>query len=191
MTTNEPNRLNRNTEPQARTACAARYRWLLVLVLVAGLVLLLGSLAARRRPGKRGVIISFSGYTNLPNNAMRFALFSISNQDSSAIVWRGSWVEVEGSPNHKAPGMNPNLPFFAAPTLRSGGALAVAIGEPLEEGRWRFSVLSGRYALKVRLLDFASKHKLPTRVGRFSFLDAQQILNPTNYVTNSSAWLTK
>jgi hypothetical protein len=81
--------------------------------------------------------------------------------------------------------MDPNLPFFNGPTLGRGRSLAVASGEPVDEGRWRFSVLGGRHTLKARLLDFASKHNLRTGIGRFSFLDAQQILNPTNYTTNS------
>jgi hypothetical protein len=188
MTTNQP---DQKPETQRYSVRSQRYRWLLILVLVSALVLLVASLAARRGPGRRGVIMSFSGYTNLPNNSLRFALFSISNQDSAAIVWRGSWVEVEGSQSLKAPVMNPNLPFFPARTLRGGGSVTMATGEPVEEGRWRFSVLWGRYTLKVWLLDFASKHNLPMGVGRFSFLDPQQILNPTNYVTNSSPWLTK
>ncbi len=188
MTTNQP---NQTPETQHHTVRSQRCRWLLFFVLIAALVLLVASLAFRRGPGRRGIIMSFSGYTNLPNNSMRFALFSISNQDSSAIVWRGSWVEVEGSQYHKAPGMNPHLPFFAAPTLGAGSSLTVAIGEPLDEGRWRFAVLWARYTFKARLLDFASKHKLPTGVGRFSFLDVQQVLNPTNYMTNSSTWLTR
>jgi hypothetical protein len=164
---------------------------LLFLVLIAALALIVASLTARHGPSKGGVVLSFSGYTNPPNRTSRFALFSISNQDSSPIVWRGRWVEVEGSQYLKAPVINSNLPFFNGPTLGRGRSLTVAIGEPLEEGRWRFSVLWGRYTLKVRLLDFASKHNLRTRIGRFSFLDAQQILNPTNYMTNSSTWLTK
>lgn len=84
-----------------------------------------------------------------------------------------------------------NLAYFPCSCQGVYVAIIVAIGEPAEEGRWRFAVLWGRYTLKARLLDFASKHKLPTGVGRFSFLDAQQIFNPANYATNSSTWLTK
>jgi hypothetical protein len=87
--------------------------------------------------------------------------------------------------------MNPSLPWFTGPTLKKADSLTVAIGEPSEKDRWRFVVLCRRYTLKERLLDFAYKHQLPTSVGRFSLIDAQAILNPTNFITNSSIWLAK
>ncbi len=34
-------------------------------------------------------------------------------------------------------------------------------------------------------------HKWPTGIGRLSLLNAQQILSPTNCITNSSIWLEK
>jgi len=166
-------------------------RWLLALVLIAAPVLLVVSLTAKRQSGTGGLVLSFVGYTNLPNNATRFALFSMRNQAPLPIRWRGNWVELEGSQYNNAPVINPSLPFFSNPMMKRGGELTVAIGEPLEEGRWRFAVLWSPYGLKERALDFAMKHRLPTRIGRWSVIDAQQILNPTNFVTNSSTWLAK
>jgi hypothetical protein len=168
-----------------------KYRWLWLLVFIATLVFLVMSLADRGGSAKDSVVISFLGYTNLPNNSTRFALFSLHNQDSLSCRWRGNWVELEGSQYNKAPTMNPTLPWFTGMTLKQGDKLIVAIGEPLEEGKWRFSVLHSRYKLKERLLDFAFKHKLPTGIGRFSIIDSQQILSPTNSITNSSPWLVK
>ena len=164
---------------------------MLILVLIAALVLVVASLVSKRQSGKAGLALSFAGYTNLPNNPTRFALFSMHNQESLPFRWRGNWVEVEGSPCNKAPVINPSLPSFSAPVLNRGHELTVAIGEPLEESRWRFVVLWSRYGLKERALDFAMKHRLPAGLGRLSIIDAQQILNPTNFITNSSIWLAK
>lgn len=170
---------------------ARPYLWLLVFLVIAGLVTVVVSLVNKHAPGDRGIVVSFSGYTNLPNNATRFAIFSIHNQDSLAVRWRGNWVEVEGLQHNKAPTVNHSLPWFTAPTLRSGDSLTVAVGEPSDGGRWRLSVLRSRYKLKERCLDFVMTHKWPTGIGRLSLLNAQQILSPTNCVTNSSVWLEK
>ena len=137
----------------------------------------------------RGIVISFAGYTNLPNDTLRFALFSVSNQDSAPIRLRGNWVEVEGVQYPKAPTINPGLPWSTGPTLKRGVSLALAVGEPSEAGRWRFCLRFSPCTLKERLLDYAFKHNLPTKLGPLLILDSQQILNPTNFITNYSPWL--
>src|SRR5258707_1393680 len=113
---------------------ARRNRWLLTLILVAALILLAVTFFNSRAPVKQAAIaISFIGYTNLPHNTVRFALFSIRNQDSLAIRWRGNWVEVEGLQTRKAPTINSGLPWFTALTLKRGDSLTVAASEPSEE----------------------------------------------------------
>ena len=179
------------TYPVHRTMRHPQYRWLILLILPVLLILLVVRLPNEHASVSRGITISFTGYTNLPNNTTRFALFSLRNQDSLPIRWRGNWVEVEGLQYNKAPTINRSLPWFAALALKRRDSLTVAVGEPLEEGRWRFSVLCSRYTLRARLLDYAFEYKLPTRVGRFTLLDSQQILSPTNSITNSSIWLAK
>ncbi len=152
-------------------------------------LLVLAIIFGNRHRGGRGVTVSFLGYTNLPNNSTRFALFSLHSQDTVATRWRGNWVEVEGLSYNKAPTVNVNLPWFSGTTLKQGDSLTIAVGEPAEARRWRFNVLSSRYALRERALDFAMKHKLPIGIGRFSVIDSQGILNPTNCTTNTSVWL--
>jgi hypothetical protein len=165
-----------------------RPRRLFGLALVGGLAILV--LILSNRPTTcRGIVVSFGGYTNLPNDALRFALFSVSNQDSAPIRWRGNWVEVEGVQYQKAPTINPGLLWSTRPTLKRGGSLALAVGEPSEAGRWRFCLRFSRYTLKERLLDYAFQHNLPTKLGPLLILDCQQILNPTNFITNYSPWL--
>src|SRR5512133_1795105 len=119
-------------------------RWTLLVVLAAVSLVAFLSLSSRPRATASVVAMTFGGYTNLPGNPLRFALFSVSNQAPYAIKWRGSWVEVEGSSDHKAPTVNPNLPGFTRqPVLKAGGALRMAIGEPFydsESGRWRFAL---------------------------------------------------
>src|SRR5882672_3652814 len=140
-----------------------RHRWLFGLALVAGLAILM--LVVTNGPTNgRGIVASFAGYTNLPDNTLRFALFSVSNQDSAPIRWRGNWVEVEGSQSQKAPTINPGLPWFTSLTLKSGESLAIAVGEPSEAERWRFCLRYSRYTLKERLLDYSFQHRLPTKL---------------------------
>src|SRR5260221_13063 len=103
---------------------ARPYLWLVFLV-IAWLVTLVGGSVNKQPPGHRSIVFSFSGYTNLPNNATRFAFFSIHSQDSLTVRWRGNWVEVEGLQYNKAPTVNHSLPWFTAPTLKSGDSLTV------------------------------------------------------------------
>jgi hypothetical protein len=126
----------------------------LILVLMALLALL--GLALRRPPPATAsaIVMRFVGYTNVPNNDLRFALFSISNQAFYAIHWRGDWVEVEGHPEQKGRTINRSLPGYTyAPVLKSGESLMVAVGEPFdatESGRWRFSTTFSRYTVEER-----------------------------------------
>ena len=131
-----------------RTMRHPQYRCLILLILSVLLILLVVRLPNEHASVSRGITISLTGYTNLPNNTTRFALFSLHNQDSLPIRWRGNWVEVEDSQYNKAPTINRSLPWFTALTLKRGDSLTVAVGEP-EEGRWRFSVLCSRYTLRA------------------------------------------
>jgi hypothetical protein len=169
--------------------------WSLIFVLFAFLAFVF--LAIRRPPPATAsaVAMKFVGYTNLPNNDLRFALFSISNQARYAVHWRGDWVEVEGNQNHKGRTVNPSLPGYTyAPVLKMGESVEFAVGEPFHataSGRWRFSMSFTRYSVQERWFDFSWRHKLPTQIGPLVLVDSQRILNPSNHVTVSTEWLTK
>ena len=152
---------------------------------------------AIRRPRATGSAIAMKvvGYTNLPNNDLRFALFSISNQAKYPIRWRGGWVEVEGSQDHKARIVNPGLPGYTYnPMLKIGEELQLAVGEPFyggESGRWRVSMSFTRYSVQERWVDFSRRHKLPLKIGPIVLVDSQRLSSPSNRVTVSTEWLTK
>jgi hypothetical protein len=139
--------------------------------------------------------LSFSGYTNAPNNKSRFALFSVSNTAARDIRWWGDWVEVDGSPEQRAPVMNPALPSLLrhGPLLKAADGFTFAIGDPLqgETGKWRFVISFTRYSTGERYLDFAQRHNwpLPLKLGPVTLIDDQRILKSTNRVTVSSEWL--
>ncbi len=141
----------------------------------------------------QAVDVRFVSYTNPPGNNLRFALFSVSNQASYSVRWRGDWVEVEGSPYRKARTVNPKLPGYQyEPVLRAGEVLNFAVGEPLfdsEPARWRLCLSFSRYTPSERWLDFSFKHKVPFLLRRIVRVDSQQILSSSNHVTASSAWL--
>ena len=168
----------------------------IVGILLAALVLVaLLSLGRGSNATTTAVAVTCVGYTNLPNNELRFASFSLSNQAPYAVRWRGSWVELEGNPNLRAETINPSLPGFTRePTLKARQSMWRAIGEPFrapENGRWRYAVSYARYTWRARWLDFLVRHKLPQRFGSVELVDIQRLLNPSNNVTATSAWLTK
>jgi hypothetical protein len=172
-----------------------RKRWIIL-----GLIALIptGALIfARKYPPTTsdGVIIIFTGYTNLPGNELRFALFAVSNRAPHSIRWRGNWVEIEGNPHRMARTVNSNLPGYRyEPVLKSGATLDLAVGEPFyssEGGRWRFSMSFARYTISARWFDYSFQHRLPLGIGPVVLVDSQQVLNPTNNVTASSGWLDK
>ena len=170
-----------------------RWAWIFVLMSLLAFLFL-----ASRQPAPTAasaIAMNFIGYTNLPNNDRRFALFSVSNQANYAICWRGDRVEVEGSPNHQGRTINPNLPGWRyAPVLRPGESVEFAMGEPFydsEHGRWRFSMSFARYSLQARWLDYAWSHKVPSKIGPLVLVESQRLLNPSNHVTASTEWLTK
>jgi hypothetical protein len=170
-------------------------RWTLIVVLAAVIVVAFLRLSGGPRATASAVAMTFVGYTNLLGNHLRFALFSVSNQAPYAVRWRSSWVEVEGSPDHKAETLNPSLPGFTRePALKARGSLRLAVGEPFydsESGRWRFAMSFVPYTSRERWYDFSMRHKLPLRLGAVVFGDTQRMLSPSNNVTVTTAWLAK
>jgi hypothetical protein len=173
-----------------------------LLVAVAGVIV--WQVLRLRGPGYRGggwsptanaVAMTFVGYTNPPGNRLRFALFSVSNQAPYTVRWRGNWVEVEGNPSHWARTVNPSLPGYTfASVLKVGESLRLAVGEPSnasETGRWRLAMSFSRYTWRERWLDLSLRHNLPLELGPIVMADAQRILNPSNSVTVTTAWLTQ
>ncbi|HTL54097.1 MAG TPA: hypothetical protein VL361_00405 [Candidatus Limnocylindrales bacterium] len=173
----------------------SRKCWTLLVVLAAVLLIAFLSLRSGRRATASAVAMTFIGYTNLPGNDLRFALFSVSNQAPYAISWRGSWVEVEGSAEHRAETLNPGLPGFTRKAvLEAGGAMRMAIGEPLydsENGRWRFAMSFAPYTWRARWFDFSVRHKVPLRLGSLVLIDSQRLFSPSNNINVTTAWLTK
>src|SRR5579862_2445969 len=144
-----------------------------VTMLVVALLHFMGC-TRKKEGGSAAVIISFVGYTNLPNNTLRFALLSIRNDNPFPIRWRGNWSEPEGQSPYKAPVFNPRLPWFTSSwALPTGASLLVAVGEPLEivtkeKDRWRFSVQWTRYTPRQRLFDLGFKHPWLMKIPRFA-----------------------
>jgi hypothetical protein len=159
---------------------------------MAVLLLLLAALVTRRESlaTQDAVAITFAGYTNVPSNVVRFALFSVSNRAVYSVRWRGDWVEEEGSQVPKGRLVNPGLPGFSySRVLPPGLSLTLAVGEPFDSltGHWRFGMAFTRYTLRERLLDFSKKHKIPLEFGTTILVDASSI---TNRVTVTTEWLT-
>jgi hypothetical protein len=164
-------------------------------VLLGLLALLACVLFAVRTPPlatSRALALKLVGYTNLPGDDLRFALFSVSNQAPYAIRWWGDWVEVEGIEYRKGRIVNTNLPGWTYdPVLRAGESMQLAIGEPLESARWRFTMTYSRYSVQERLFDLSWRYRLPLQIGPLVLVDGQRILNRTNHVVVSTEWLTK
>ncbi len=149
----------------------------------------------RRSATANAVAMTFVGYTNPPGNRLRFALFSVSNQAPYTVRWRGNWVEVEGNPSRWARTVNPSLPGYSFPNvLKVGESLRLAVGEPTDASEtqgWRYAMSFARYTWRERWLDLSFRHKLPLKLGPIVMVDAQRVLNPSNNVTVTSAWLRK
>ena len=155
-------------------------------------VLLIVILSRSKSTTAGAIEMTFIGYTNLPGHVARFALFSVSNRATCAVRWRGDWVEVEGSQERKARTVNPGLPGYTYdPVLKSGGSLRLAVGEPSENGRWRFKMSWSRYSWQERWLNSSYRHGLPLKLGPVALIDSERISSPSNRVTASTAWLAK
>jgi hypothetical protein len=127
---------------------SARYkRCALLCVLIA---ILLVVILSNRKPSATvsAIGMAFVGYTNLPGDPTRFALFCVSNKTTHAVKWRGDWIEVEGSQERKARTVNPSLPgyTYGPPVFKGGGSLMLAVGEPSDNKRWRFIMSWSRYS---------------------------------------------
>ncbi len=157
---------------------------LIMVVLWLALVWLLT--LARPRASASGVCVAFLGYTNSAEGS-RFGLFGITNQDSLSIQRVSPGVEVEGMNNLHAPVFNPALPWLKRGPLKSREAEIIAVGLPLDPGRWRLCVRFQRCTIAERLRDYCMSHghPVPLTWGRFT------ILGPPQYTSTNSIWLTK
>jgi hypothetical protein len=162
---------------------------MLLLALVAIILIALVTLRSRPPAIANAITITFLGYTNAPGGNWRFALFSISNQAPYTVRGYEDWVEVDGLPDYKGPATHPGP--MRQPELKAHRSMLMAIGEPYgqpeipEGGRWRFAMAFARYTWRTWWLDEAFRGRLPLRV------DAGRVLNATNRVTVTTAWLTK
>ena len=151
-----------------------------IALLIVGAILLL-ILVKPSAPASLSV--SFTGYTNLPNNHLRFALFTITNFDRLPLRWRGVGTEVEGDNNLKAPVVNPSLPWITPKPLKTGGSMMLAIGEPLDGERWRVQLRFSRCTFRERLYQFAMVHRVPPPFSRL-------IPNMPPILMTNTVWLT-
>jgi hypothetical protein len=164
-------------------------RWIAVVALVAALLLLF-FLTRKTVPASEAVEIRAVGRTNAPGSDRPFTLFAVKNRAEYDIRWRGDWVEVEGDQNQRARLMNLNLPGAKyAPLLKSGEGFLIAVGDPLEEARWRLTMSFVRYGFKEKWIDFSVKHQLPLRIGRLVLASPEDSMNPSNRVMASTAWI--
>lgn len=170
-------------------------RYALFSALVAIVFVVILSSRSNSSPTASAIEMTFVGYTNPPGNGLRFALFAVSNRTTYAVRWRGDWVEVEGNQEHKAQTVNPSLPGYPGtygPVLKGGASLTLAIGEPSENKRWRYTKSWSRYSWQWRWRDFSFRHRwLPLKLGPVALIDDQRLLSPSNCVTVSTAWLVK
>jgi hypothetical protein len=183
-------------------ACAMRGRYkrrVVIAALVAVILIALLTLSSRPPATVSAIATAFLGYTNAPDSTTRFALFSVSNQAPYTVRWYGDSVEVEGVPSyHTGPTVHPNLPGFTRPpVLKAGRSIMMAVGEPYSQpavpdtDRWRFAMSFSRYTWRAWWVDQAFRGRLPLGVGPVVLVDARRILNPTNHVIVTTAWLTK
>jgi hypothetical protein len=175
---------------------AHRKVWLVLVISFMALLLII-SVAPDSTTStvSNAVTISFVGYTNPPGNVTRFALFWVSNAATCSIHWRNNWVEVEGHPDHMARTVNRTLPGYTYDAvLRSGRSMPMAVAEPFdstESGRWKFVMMYSPYRIQEWWLDLSFQHNLPLKLGPLVLVDSQRVLNPSNFVTINSEWLTK
>ncbi len=162
----------------------SRWRYGLALLV---LLLIFTSLVITTPPGVSnfGVMIGFLGYTN-DVNGRRFGVFGITNEDRFEVQRLSPAVEIEGMPGLHAPIFNPNLPWLRRTPLRRGGSQTIAVGVPLEPGKWRLSLRFQRRTVPERLRDYliSHGHPVPVAMGRLT------ILGPPEYSSTNSAWLT-
>ena len=160
-----------------------RHHWLALLAMTIAIILVLTT--AHRRTESPGVTVGFIGYTNSTTGS-RFGLFAITNGDRLSIQRLSPGVEIEGTTGLRAPGFSPNLPWLGRNPLKSGAIQTIAVGVPLDPGRWRLCIRFQRRTIAERLRDFVMKHghPVPVTVGRLT------ILGPPQYSSTNSSWLT-
>ena len=151
-----------------------------IALLIAGAILLL---IVTKPSTPASLSVSFTGYTNLPNNSLRFALFTLANSDRLPLRWRGVATEVEGDNNLKAPIVNSSLPWITLTPLKTGGSMTLAVGEPLDGERWRVQLRFSRCTIKERLYQFAIVHRVPPPLSRL-------IPSMPPIQTTNTGWLT-
>jgi hypothetical protein len=112
-----------------------RNRWLLLALILVAASAWFGVYWKRVASVPR-VTASLLSYTN-GANGLRFLMISFVNRERVPIQWHDVWVEEEGSSEHHAPTMNPNLPWITKATLESGDSEVLAVGSQEHDLRWR------------------------------------------------------
>ena len=168
----------------------SRYKLRMLFLALVPIILIALLILGRRPPAiANAITITFLKYTNAPGGNWRFALFSVSNQAPYTVRGYEDWVEIDGLSGYKGPAIHPGP--TPPPELKAHRSMLMAVGEPYgqpdipEGGRWRFAMAFSRYTWRTWWLDQAFRGRLPLRV------DPQRVLNPTNHVTITTAWLTK
>ena len=139
-------------------------------------ILTVSFLVATSGPAPAPKII-FAGYTNLPDSNTRFALITIQNTDLLPLRWRGTSIEVHGDSNLKAPTVSSAFPWFKSKTLKARSAMTVAVGEPIDDTKWRLVVRFTRYTPREWLRDLQFKYHFLGRIP-VGPLETQTITSP-------------
>ncbi len=157
-----------------------------VLVSAFVIALALVWMLTRPSPGPSAfpMSVAFLGYTNTAQGT-KFALFAVTNQDIHAIQRVSPGVEVEGMSGIHAPVFNPQLPWLTRGPLKSGAGELIAVGVPIDPGRWRLVLQFQRRTFAESLRDYCIAHRraVPVTVGGFT------LLGPPQYSSTNSVWL--
>jgi hypothetical protein len=171
------------------TYMRVQYRWLLLSIIVATLLIVVVALSSRRTVRER-ITFSFVGYTNLPNAKARSAIFLVHFERSDGIHIKRLFLEVEGLKGHKADAIPGDYSEEIVPSSEGGYKELVTVVEPPEHGRWRASWGVYHFGLRVKLMEFALTHRLLPRSWLIPPLGRQITREQSTLITYNSSWLT-
>ena len=180
----------------------SKKRLLVAGILAAGLLIITVLTETKNGFSPDTVTITFTGYTNFPGNTLPYGLFVVSNQTAGDIRWRDDWEEAAGDSDHWARTIDSRFPQNCRfdPVLKCGKSFSIAVGElPVARepynsdpnGRWRFTLAYVPNSFKVRMVDYGFAHHISWRIGSFSLLNDQKVLDPANDIEIHSIWLEK
>jgi hypothetical protein len=189
---NDPNRWHLRLVVMAKRQLI---RLLVLILLISALAALFLTKKPKPTPANDAVAINFMSFTNPASSQRRFYQFSVTNMAEYAVRWHGDWIEIKGNSNFQGRIINSTLPGQTyLPVLKAGESFILNIGEPFyshEFGLWRFTMSFAPYDLDERWHDLSIDGKVPRPIAKLAPSNSAKILNPTNHIRVSSAWITK